>query len=210
MNNNLMAAMKAEVQQNAINHQQKFTQDDGRFIGMLFNQLKSIFPAWKVAFPDSASEEGARREWTRGLIDADCTSREKLARGMKMARLHDKPFLPSIGMFVAWCKPSSEELGLPSEEQAMRQTHEVGAVRHPAVIYAIRQIDDYHGFKMSNTEKAKKIWSEAWAKTIQFVQDGGVFPEPEIQVEHKPEPMSEEDLADALNTLDSILGGVND
>lgn len=105
---------------------------DAQVVNKLLEQLKLVFPAWKRAFPNLDAEKRAGMEWTRALVDADCTSREQLARGMKQARMQDIPFFPSPGMFIKWCELTPESLGLPTVAIAIM---EVARQRfsHPAV-----------------------------------------------------------------------------
>lgn len=105
---------------------------DAKVVGRLLEQLKIVFPAWKRSFPTAEAEKRAGMEWTRALVDANCTSREQLARGMQQARAQDMPFFPSPGMFIKWCELTPESLGLPAIEVAMA---EVARQRftHPAV-----------------------------------------------------------------------------
>jgi hypothetical protein len=108
---------------------------EAEVVGRLLERLKLIFPAWKRAFPTESAERRAGQEWTRALIDADCTSREQLARGMRQARMQSIPFFPSPGQFIEWCEATPESLGLPTLDNAL---HEVATRRfsHPAVTLA--------------------------------------------------------------------------
>ena len=172
--------------------QRSMTGSDAKFIGKLFTQLKDIFPAWRTAFPTIESEAGARREWSIGLIEAGCTSREQISRGMRKARQHSQPWLPSIGMFIEWCQADSTELGLPSMEQAYNQAVGNERVKHPAVVFTLRNLADSYGFKQMATKDSKAAWAKAWQQTILHVERGGELPKPELQIEQKISPADRE------------------
>lgn len=113
--------------------------NDAQQVGRLLEQLKLIFPAWKRAFPNLDAEKRAGREWTRALVDADCTSREQLARGMRQARLQNIPFFPAPGQFIKWCEITPESMGLPTVGVAYQQAVSL-RMNHPAVKVAEKSV----------------------------------------------------------------------
>lgn len=124
-------------QQAATGNRPAMTEHDARVVNTLLAQLKIIFPAWGKAFPTAQAEQRANQEWTKALVEANCTRRDQLERGMRVARQQDIPFFPSPGMFIKWCELTPESLGLPSVDQAF---DDVARRRrsHPAVVLAAR------------------------------------------------------------------------
>lgn len=110
---------------------------DAEIVNTAFDRLQVIFPAWQRSFPTPESLKAARSEWTKALVEADCVSDHQLAHGFRIAREQNIPFFPSPGMFVKWCQPTPESLGMPTVEQALS---EVARHRssHPAVVLAAR------------------------------------------------------------------------
>jgi hypothetical protein len=110
---------------------------DAEIVNTAFDRLQVIFPAWQRAFPTPESLKAARSEWTKALVEADCVSDHQLTNGFRVAREQNIPFFPSPGMFVKWCQPSPEILGMPTVEQAL---HEIARHKpsHPAVILAAK------------------------------------------------------------------------
>ena len=164
---------------------------DARAVGRLLEQLKIIFPAWKRAFPTADAEKRAGMEWTRALVDADCTSREQLARGMQQARLQDIPFFPAPGQFIKWCELTPESLGLPSMGAAYQQAVSL-RMNHPAVRVAERATRYQRGTLAEADYRA--AFERAYQIAVRRVMQGEDL-EAEIlkalptreQVQHSPE-----------------------
>lgn len=113
------------------------TQADAQVVNGMFEQLKAIFPAWQRSFPTPEALDSARKEWTKALVEAGVASEQSLQFGLRAARSKNIPFFPSPGMFISWCQPTPESLGMPTVEQALS---EVARHRssHPAVVLAAR------------------------------------------------------------------------
>ena len=89
-------------------------------INKVFDQLSKIFPAWQYNWKTQKEIDGAKMEWTKAFNENGITSLDQIKYGFAHARKSESDFLPSCGKFISWCHPSSEDLGYPSEEQAMR------------------------------------------------------------------------------------------
>jgi len=89
-------------------------------VDSLFDQLAYVFPAWKYTWDTEEKIKGAKKEWVKAFFENDITTKEQIAHGLRNARKQDSDFLPSCGKFVAWCNPSPEDLGYPSEQSAIR------------------------------------------------------------------------------------------
>lgn len=95
-------------------------------IDRVFNNLAIIFPAWKHNWKsDDPSDpdkvlRSAKREWTKAFVENNISTMEQIKYGFANARKSESDFLPSCGKFIAWCAPSAEDLGYPSETQALR------------------------------------------------------------------------------------------
>jgi hypothetical protein len=90
-------------------------------INGLFRQLRAIFPAWKQAWPDMASYKAAKKEWLQAFLEAGLRSLDQLQFGLMGARQSGKDFIPAPGVFIGWCTPTAEMLGLPKLENAHRE-----------------------------------------------------------------------------------------
>lgn len=82
----------------------------------LFRQIRAAFPASMSAFRTQADLDEFRRQWMLAFAENGITTIAQVASGMRIARRQERPFLPSPGMFVAWCKEASGSLGVTAEE----------------------------------------------------------------------------------------------
>ncbi|WP_420939134.1 replication protein P [Aeromonas veronii] len=171
--------------------QRALTDHDSQMVSLLFEQLKIVFPAWRHAFPSDDSQRRALAEWTRALVDADCTSREQLQLGMRVAREQEIPFFPSTGMFIKWCQITPEALGLPTVGQALA---DVARHRksHPAVVIAARATRFER--QTLTADEYRKVFAQAYDQVVRRVMAGEDI-EAEVlkglptreQIQHNPE-----------------------
>lgn len=99
--------------------------DTARIVNNLFAELKSIFPAWRQAWPNDDAEVRAKRTWVKAFVKSGIRSLEQLRYGIEACRQLETDFIPSVGKFVKLCTPTAEDLGFPIEEHAWREV-----VRH--------------------------------------------------------------------------------
>lgn len=82
----------------------------------LFRQLLVVFPALANKAPEDLDE--MRRQWLLAFKENGITTVEQINAGMRVARQQDKPFMPSPGQFVAWCKAEeAAAAGLPDANE---------------------------------------------------------------------------------------------
>ena len=99
----------------------KFTEQSYNVINALFSQLAGIFPAFNKAWPTSVEFEAAKKNWLLALVENNINTMNKLQIGLKKARALGKPWVPSIGEFIEWCKPTLKDYGLPEPFEAYRE-----------------------------------------------------------------------------------------
>lgn len=90
-------------------------------INKVFEQLSKIFPAWQYNWKTQKEIDGAKMEWTKAFNENNINTLDQIKYGFAKARKSETDFLPSCGKFISWCEPSAEDLGYPSEQQAMKQ-----------------------------------------------------------------------------------------
>ena len=183
------------------------TQRDGEIIGLLFDRLKQIFPAWKVSYPTGREEAEARKTWLRSLTENHVTTPEQIRRGLEKARLYDRPFMPSVGQFIKWCELDGADMGLPDNETAFAQSVGDGK-KHPAVIYALRQMTDVYSYRLRKEADARKEWAQVWQKTIAYVASGVELPRPEKKIEQKVVAAPQEVALSHIEKMRIALRGV--
>lgn len=109
--NQMQAVIKrGSLQSDNQNHQQntRIGIDDQakRLVDKVFEQLKSIFPAWQYAWKDAKAIDAAKVEWVKAFLEGNVNTIEQLREGFKHARACESDFLPSSGKFVQWCNKS--------------------------------------------------------------------------------------------------------
>lgn len=84
----------------------------------LFAQLRAAFPAAVSTIRNQAEFDEIRRQWLLALGEAGIVEVRQVDAGMRVARRQEKPFLPSPGQFVAWCRAEeSAAVGLPDQNE---------------------------------------------------------------------------------------------
>ncbi|EIQ8287698.1 phage replication protein [Salmonella enterica] len=86
-----------------------------KVINNVFSQLMAAFPA-ATANRSQAEMNEIRRQWVLAFRENGITTMEQVAAGMRVARRQERPFLPSPGQFVAWCREGSGVLGVSVDD----------------------------------------------------------------------------------------------
>ncbi|MFH3156398.1 replication protein P [Citrobacter freundii] len=83
-------------------------------INGVFTQLLAAFPA-SLVNRDQHEVNEIRRQWVMAFRENGITTMDQVNAGMRVARRQERPFLPSPGQFVAWCKAEeATAAGLPN------------------------------------------------------------------------------------------------
>lgn len=122
-------------------------------VDRVFEQLKSIFPAWQYAWKDARAIDAAKVEWVKAFLEGNVNTIEQLREGFKHARASESDFLPSSGKFVQWCNksvcdPTDGYIRFVNRKEA----------QHPVEVETRSQV----GFncRSATAEKAEKIWNK--------------------------------------------------
>jgi len=146
------------------------SRESAEVINWLFKELRSNFTAFKQAWPDQESYTQAKKTWLKAFVLSGINRIEQLQHGLNKCYLMEKPFVPTPGEFIAWCKPSPQDLGFPSPEEAyvisIKMNIQFSDYRHKddrvdAVIrHAIGQIcpSTYREMKVDNAKKTFKTY----------------------------------------------------
>lgn len=74
--------------------------------------VRAAFPASMANFRTQDDLNEFRRQWLLAFQENGIHSMAQVDAGMRIARRQERPFLPSPGQFVAWCKQSGGALGI--------------------------------------------------------------------------------------------------
>lgn len=96
----------------------------------LFAQLRAALPAAIATIRTQAEFDEIRRQWLLALGEAGIVTMEQVAGGMRIARQQEKPFLPSPGQFIAWCRAEeSAAIGLPDAAELVDMVYQYSRTR---------------------------------------------------------------------------------
>ncbi|EFM6031074.1 TPA: Replication protein P, partial [Escherichia coli] len=99
-------------------------QQVAQIINGVFSQLLATFPA-SLANRDQNELNEIRRQWVLAFRENGITTMEQVNAGMRVARRQNRPFLPSPGQFVAWCREeASVTAGLPNASELVDMVYE--------------------------------------------------------------------------------------
>lgn len=160
-------------------------------VGSVFRELQGIFPAWRQAFSTEAEATEMRRQWALGLVEAGITDGELIKTGLSKARRSKSPFIPSVGMFVAWCAEAARErLGFPTVESVLAQITQYSHNAkyppsdpkflpeiHPVAYWIYQHIDKY-AVAHAKQDEALRLVRIVYAEAVERATQGFEFPAP--------------------------------
>ncbi|MGP2486946.1 replication protein P [Pantoea ananatis] len=111
-NMKLVANGLAEIQDDA----PKQAEQVAEIFNTLFGQLRAAFPAAMANLRTQEELNEFRRQWLLSFRENGITTMAQVNAGMRAARKQEKPFLPSPGQFVAWCREGKGALGITAAE----------------------------------------------------------------------------------------------
>ncbi len=188
----------------------KFNEQSYNVINSLFAKLAGIFPAFSKAWPTAVEFESAKKNWLLALVENDINTLAKLQIGLKKARALGRPWVPSIGEFIEWCKPRLEDYGMPelfeAYKEACRNAHDVKYNypcnwSHQAVYHAAIETGIYE------LEKKFDAFKVYYQRACQTVFDGGTLKDLPKLIPNMPEEKKCPIIArNALNDILKQLG----
>lgn len=91
-------------------------------VNRLFRQIRDNRPAWRQAWATTAALESAKLQWLAAFVENGIHDWDRqIELGLRRLREDESDFVPSPGKFIAWCRPTAEMLGLPSDQDAWRE-----------------------------------------------------------------------------------------
>lgn len=161
-------------------------------VNELFRELQATFPAWRQAWPDDDALAAAKRAYIKAFMESGINTIEQVSYGMQRARKSGSPWVPAPGVFITWCQPSPEMLGIPSREAAFREAlanahpSRFGSTRewsHPAVRHAALQCE-IDNLTSQKSDVARRVFDRAYDITIRMIMDGEPLSDIAIGIGH--------------------------
>lgn len=154
--------------------------------------------------------------WAIGIMEAKLTPKQ-ISYGLTKALTNTK-FCPDLPAFIALCKPSPEDMGLPSTadayEEACINSHPSGNERawsHLAVFHAAKQVGQFE-LRSLGKDITLPQFEAAYEKTVNAVLNGDELPEIPKALESfsdRPRPAgwkpSDEDRAAGKKAISGLM-----
>lgn len=188
---------------------------DKMMVNRLFSELQTIFPAWRSQITSIDELNRTKRAWLTALVESGIDSIEKIKLGLKLARRFDKPFWPSSGMFIGWCRQGLiEQLEIPDHYeiyQVLSQYQSGGGTRLGRYAYWCWRHLDAVRFKQSSAVESERYFKRVYQKMVTHALGGGFFAEQPaaIKAERKVE-LSDADRAFNLKQINKLKGALVD
>lgn len=153
------------------------SEESSKVVNALFRELKAIFPAWRNAWPQPEDEAAARQSWIKAFTAANLRNLDQIRYGVERCRMSAKPYMPSVGEFIQWCKPSPEVLGCPDVRTAYRMACRLAhptADRegvHPAVWHAACETG-LHELRELPERDSRPLFERNYGLTLGMVERG--------------------------------------
>ncbi len=212
---NLIDLSKAKSEREGMDNQP--TKESAEVINWLFKELRSSFTAFKQAWPDQETYNQAKKTWLKAFVLSGINRIEQLQHGLNKCYLMEKPFVPTPGEFITWCKPSPQDLGFPSTDEAymisITMNRQFSDYKHPdqrvdvVIRNAIKQIGTL-SYRDMKTEAAQKIFKTYYDISLKQFLEGKLQIIPRT-ITQTPEPHpSDKSRSDAARkkAMDAIRG----
>jgi len=156
---------------------QSVSAETATVVNDLFSALQAIFPAWRYSYPTEQALSNAKKNWIKALMEAGIDSFEQIKLGLQRARASKSPYWPAAGVFVDWCKPSAEDLGMPIQEEAYREAiNNLGnfatAKWSHAAVYEAVLATSWHVLRSFNEREARTRFYKHYAILVKRVING--------------------------------------
>lgn len=181
-------------------------------INNLFTELRAICTAWRQAWPDQKTYDLARDHWVGGFMDAGIKDIKQIEFGLRKQRLVGKSFIPSIGEFIALCRPTAKDFSLPDVDSAYRQAAHLAYPRADMAgicdaVYHAACMTGFYEINNLPRDKSYPMFVRNYQLTIDMVMSGQALREVPKMLEHqKPKEKTEESKLAAKNALNKIKG----
>lgn len=148
-------------------------------VNALFRELQAIFPAWRQAWPDDDTLKAAKRSWTKAFMAQGISRIGQIRHGIDHCRQLQKPFAPSVGEFIAMCRPTPEMLGLPGSDaafaQAVANAHpgraQTARWSHRVVYHAAVQCG-FEALARLPVDVSRRLFERHYQITVRMMLDG--------------------------------------
>jgi hypothetical protein len=190
-------------------------------INKVLADLKGACPGWRSSIQTKEDYDSMRQQWLIGFLENGITSDMQIEAGMAKARLYSKPYLPSVGQFIGWCKASTEPQWPPMEACYAQIMEFVRSARKdsynlPQFLYhtITKNLDMYTFRKLEKEYERVKSFEVAYKATLFQLETGNELispPDPKTLLESdKEKPVSKNVIEKTADIRAGILGMFKD
>lgn len=90
----------------------------GQVVDYIFAKFMLLCRGFDSLYSDIKRLKAEKTQWTSTFSKRKIQRIEQVKHGLYRLEEHKFPNPPQLGEFLEWCKPTSEEIGLPSVEKA--------------------------------------------------------------------------------------------
>jgi len=188
-------------QQREQEKEESLSPETAEVINWLFRELRSNFTAFKQAWPDKESYTQAKKTWLKAFVLAGINRIEQIKHGLNRCYLLANPFVPTPGQFISWCTPSTEELGIPSVEDAYGEAcinskayNTEKKWSHQAVYHAYTMCNSYDLANLPRTNTFP-IFERNYDITVKMMLQGEPLKDIPVAITHDEESESNKIIA---------------
>lgn len=200
---------------------EKIYNDTALLINELFLELKARCPAWPQSWPNPEIEKRARQIWLESLVNNKIQNWQYVKNGLSKIK---SSFVPTVDEFISLCKPSIDDLNIPTVDQAYKEacknsydtkypTYKDGKPveptwSHEIVRYSARDTGTHDIVSHENFEKFKRHY-EFYLKKILNGEQLEAILKPLPNKNDVPATLTPEVGKNALNGLKSHLNVIS-
>jgi hypothetical protein len=150
-------------------------------VNRLFNFFEANCPGYDKQYKGNESKLKMQKiNFARGLMEAGINQIEQLEVAIKKCRRESPINTPTVGQFLNWCKPSADDLGLLTKEQAYNSAYklmrdgDIGAmseVQFNILQHAINE-SDRHFLKNNIMEKTQPVFYRNYEISVRDYTSG--------------------------------------
>lgn len=206
-------ALEGELMNTPKPTHESISKDAAKVVNLLFKQLKAVYPAWRNAFPTDEEFEYAKKTWTMAFIENSISTIDQIKQGTRRARKSGSPFWPSVGEFIALCKPEDSELGIPDFEEAWQEAgtrNPLSARWSSGLVYQAAKATGFYKLRNEPEVNTKPIFKKHFERLAAEIRNGADMPAKPIprshRIEHVEHKLPKEDQLSKLNELRKVTG----
>ncbi len=172
---NLSEQMPESSHNQTAQQKQLITEQTIAFVNRVMKTILANSPAWSVSLKGTDSINDYRQQLVKAFLENGIAQMKQVELGLQRIRQEPTNFLPSVGQFIAWCKPTPEAIGCPDVDDAYRQAcgfkYSKKALSHPCIAYALAKISMYE-LSTKSEQQTKPRFAKRYQQAVELFYNG--------------------------------------